>query len=478
MNPHLYEPETVMACFDGEIPPEVAVAIRAHLEDCSDCAALTAKFGDVSRKLALWRVAELRTRIDASTVRARTARLAFLQDTLSSMRSYGRVLLVTAGIGAVCLLAFAIAVPNLLKSKMAANEASALGGLRTLNTASVEYANKFGHLPPSLESLREPSAGQPHADAAGLIDSTLASGTKSGYRFVYHPLGDRYTITAEPVEPSKSGSRIFSTDDSGVIFSDGRPLEEDVEHSRRTDRISKEIVQAQPVTMIARAVELSIRVKDFSAARKSLDAVLQRHRGYTAQLTISGDTSSRGSLQATLRIPVSELAAALAELKSFGIVQRESLSGEEVTMQHADLVARISNARETEARLNEILRTRTGKVADVLEVQQQVSQTRGQIEQMEAELKALETRVDFATVTLLISTEAREEVGQLSPSAGTQIRNAFVFGLRDLRDAAVSLTVWLLSVGPTILFWLALLGLPLFWVRRRWRLYHSLHSQI
>ena len=102
-------------------------------------------------------------------------------------------------------------------------------------------------------------------------------------------------------------------------------------------------------------------------------------------------------------------------------------------------------------------------------MEQQISQTRGQIEQMEAELKTLEARVDFASVTLTLSTEFKDRVGELSPSAGTRIRNASVSGYRDFRETVIGLIVWILASGPGIVLWAAILALPLFWIWRHWR---------
>src|SRR5262249_29947070 len=338
--------------------------------------------------------------------------------------------------------------------------------------ATAMYDSQYGHLPPSLESLGAPTHGTPHADSANLIDQTLASGSKSGYRFTYQPYGDRYVVKAEPIDPTKSGTRYFSTDETGTIFSNGKPLEGQLRaEEEKLSSLAKQREGRPSVLMIARTFDLAIVVKDFATARASLDALLVRHRGYAAQLTVSGDPATNGSLGASLRIPVSEADAAIAELKSFGRVQRESQSGEEVTMQHADLAARISNARETETRLKDILRTRTGKVADVLEVEQQISQTRGQIEQMEAELKTLEKRVDFLTISLSLSTEFKERLGGLSPSADTRIQNALVSGYRDVRETVIGIIVWTLSTGPTLLLWLLLLALPVRWIWRRWRAY-------
>src|ERR1700739_1791702 len=87
---------------------------------------------------------------------------------------------------AIILIIAAIAIPNLLRSKMAANEASAVGSMRTLNTAAVTYTVSYGGYPPSLASLGPIAAGGTASSGlADLVDSVLAGGTKSGYSFTY-----------------------------------------------------------------------------------------------------------------------------------------------------------------------------------------------------------------------------------------------------------------------------------------------------
>src|SRR5207245_2504613 len=79
---------------------------------------------------------------------------------------------------AIILIIAAIAIPNLLRSKMAANEASAVGSLRSLNTACITYSTTYGSYPTTLASLGP--AATASSTTADLIDSVLASGTKSG----------------------------------------------------------------------------------------------------------------------------------------------------------------------------------------------------------------------------------------------------------------------------------------------------------
>src|ERR1017187_1811614 len=86
---------------------------------------------------------------------------------------------------AIILIIAAIAIPNLLRSKMAANEASAVASLRTLNTSIVAYSTTYGNDPALLSNLGCPTGCTVGATTADLIDSVLAGGIKSGYTITY-----------------------------------------------------------------------------------------------------------------------------------------------------------------------------------------------------------------------------------------------------------------------------------------------------
>ena len=126
---------------------------------------------------------------------------------------------------AIILIIAAIAIPNLLRSKMAANEASAVGSLRSINTACVTYSTTYGTgYPAALANLGPAAAAT--AATADLVDSVLAAGTKSGYVFTYvagAPAAgviSTYTVAANPVTLGTTGQRGFFTDQSGVIRAD------------------------------------------------------------------------------------------------------------------------------------------------------------------------------------------------------------------------------------------------------------------
>src|SRR5690348_14740373 len=95
---------------------------------------------------------------------------------------------------AIILIIAAIAIPNLLRSRIAANQASAVGSLRTLNTAEITYSTMYNTGFSSMLSYLGPPTGStlPVSTAAGLVDSVLAgtgsnTSSKSGYSFIYSP---------------------------------------------------------------------------------------------------------------------------------------------------------------------------------------------------------------------------------------------------------------------------------------------------
>lgn len=132
---------------------------------------------------------------------------------------------------AIILIIAAIAIPNLLRSRLAANEASAMNSMRTINTAQVTFNSTFGIGYTTLAALGTPVAGCPLATvaAACLIGSDLSGGSKAGYDFTSTPSVGAGTAaspfvsfnsTAVPVAPGHSGQSDFCSDESGVIRRD------------------------------------------------------------------------------------------------------------------------------------------------------------------------------------------------------------------------------------------------------------------
>lgn len=126
----------------------------------------------------------------------------------------------------VILIISAIAVPSFLRSRMRANEASAVASLRTIDTAAINYSVSYPDLgfPANLTLLGGADPCTASSTSACLLDDTIAQGAKGGYAFVW--IGDgatpsvSYTVTGTPQAPGSSGQSMYCSDQTAVIHVD------------------------------------------------------------------------------------------------------------------------------------------------------------------------------------------------------------------------------------------------------------------
>jgi len=126
---------------------------------------------------------------------------------------------------AIILVIAAIAIPNLLRSRLAANESSSVATLRAINTSEIVYSTAYGSFSPNLVDLGPNGTTcatvVPTATAACLVDGVLGQDpvVKSGYTVTYAAGANNgsYTITAIPLTVGLTGQRAFCTDQSVVI---------------------------------------------------------------------------------------------------------------------------------------------------------------------------------------------------------------------------------------------------------------------
>ncbi len=125
---------------------------------------------------------------------------------------------------AIILIIAAIAIPNLLRARMAANESSAVASIRTINTAMITYNSSYPTVGFATGLTNLGGAANPCVSAAAnacLIDSVLSAGTKSGYKFTAASAGGtpstQYFATGSPVTPNQTGVRSFCAFEDAVV---------------------------------------------------------------------------------------------------------------------------------------------------------------------------------------------------------------------------------------------------------------------
>jgi anti-sigma factor RsiW len=424
---HFAAPEEVMALLDGELSTERAESVSAHLAECAECREFVEILRNGSMTVSNWTVPVLPPNGEFEKRLAEAALQVPSRGRLPELNKWSAVLgRRWMSIAAVTAIVLAVAVTS--SRRTAAPKSMSVDMARTDRGGA---GGGFNRLDQFARAFRPKNSATVSGKPAAEVSENL---------------------------PESLGQRTL--EENGLVSPEDR--------FSRTD--------GPQTPMIARTVTLSIMVKDFGFSRTALDAILARYHGYAGSLNASTQQNSARLLQASLRIPAGELNAVVAELKSLGHVENETQAGEEVTQQHADLVARLKNSRETEQRLQAILLQRTGKISDVLAVEQEIARVRGEIEQMEAEQKALEHRVDFSSIELSLAEEYKAQIGSPSPSIATRFHNAMVAGYRSAVESVVGIILLFAEYGPEAMIWLAFLA-PLAWfLRRRWRLAMSLTS--
>lgn len=418
-NNHPVEQEELMAYLDGELERDRAVEAAAHLEHCSECQEFAAELRKISAELMSWEVEAPGSTEMPDEIAKALEEEGRKPKKKGAIRQGWRELftarrLAWAGGITVCfLLVLAVSIPNLLRSRV-----------------------------PKMKS--EPIRTE-------LVPLPLANPTDKNVDNSDAPGGSGGKVSQLSTESEIKGNDELKSED-GPLTSD-----------------EAEDVTKPSAPMIARSADLTLNTKEFDKVRASLEEILKRHNGYMGGLNVSAPSEAGRTLTTTLRIPSTQLDAALAELKQLGRVEKEGQSGEEVTQQYVDLEARLANAQHTEQRLTQILQQRAGKLQDVLKVELEIDRVRGEIEQMQAEKKELGKRVAFATLNVTVQEEYQARLQSAPPSTASKFRNAAVDGYNTVVEGFIDVGLFLLSAGPSLLIWVAILFFPARWAWRRWK---------
>jgi hypothetical protein len=420
-NNHPIEQEELMAYLDGELATDRAVAAAAHLEHCAECQELAADLRKLSQEMMAWEVEqaeseEIPAAISMALDKKKTVHKLADRRTWKTLVTPRR-LAWTGGIAIFVLLVMAVSIPNMLRSRSSAEKSARLARQRQ-EIATKEYGPEYGRNSGSIRALVTPTPQRDPTLRLDILRSNRGQADK-----------------LETEDEQESGDR------AGV----------------------------PTVPMIARVAGITLLTKEFDKTRAALEEILKRHSGYMGELKVSAPAGAGRTLTATLRVPGPQLEAAMAELKKLGRVEDELQGGEEVTQQYVDLQARLANGKHTEQRLTEILRTRTGKLQDVLKVELEIDRVRGEIEQMQAEQKELTKRVAFATLNTTIQEEYFARLQSTPPSTGSRFRNAAVDGYNTVIEGLIDVALFLLSAGPSLLLWAAILFFPARWVWKKLR---------
>jgi anti-sigma factor RsiW len=160
---------------------------------------------------------------------------------------------------------------------------------------------------------------------------------------------------------------------------------------------------------LIRNATVELEIVSFDDAVQKITAFANDERGYVA--TSSSEKQANGKLKGEVVVKVlpENLDRFLQKVRALGELKNQTLGTEDVTKAYFDTDARLKNARVMEQRLIEMLKTKAGKVADLLQVEKELGRVREEIEKMQGELKYWDSQVQFATVTISLAEKDMQE---------------------------------------------------------------------
>jgi len=223
--------------------------------------------------------------------------------------------------------------------------------------------------------------------------------------------------------------------------------------------------------MIISTGHLSLLVEDTELAMSQIKAITEGLGGYVANSNAyhSGDLL-RGSMM--VRVPAQDFTNAFDQFKTLAVrVENENTGADDVTEEYSDLSARLRNLEATEVELRELLATvrqRTGKAEDILAVHRELTEIRGQIEQLKGRMQYLERMSDLATIDIeLIPNQIHQPIVESSWNPGLTLKNSF----RTLVKAFQFIVDLLIQFVVVVLPVLIIIAIPLvavIWLIRLW----------
>lgn len=203
---------------------------------------------------------------------------------------------------------------------------------------------------------------------------------------------------------------------------------------------------------IVRNGSFSLTVKSYEPFFAELRTQANLRGGFVAQVEANRGAGSVSAAQIVLRMHPDNVDTFTAWLREQGTLTSEHLTSEDISEQYFDLSARLQNARRFEARLLEMLKTQTGKLQDLVLVEEKLNQIREQIEQFEGKVRLYDNLAGLATLTLSVRVEEHYVVSH-PPTFGELVVSTWRNSTRALRESLQTLTLLCVAVTP----WLPLL---------------------
>ncbi len=344
---HAFAPEEIMAYLDGELEAHQAAALASHLEHCVECQAVVAQLRQVSERLLNFQIEAYAMKLEAAAVlspkRSGLASEAQEAGAASNRRFDGLV--------------------RKFVPQSPIGWAAAFGAVAVVAITSIVVLGRFK---------------MPVQQSKNVVREQLS--------YIYTPKSEQ-AILPPPPRGRKAGGG-----GGGNIGKLSQGFDSEEDQGAESDS-NGALIAAPEIRgpMIVQTASITILAQNYDQASGQIQPLTSARSGYVQDMTANSQTGTARSVSATLRVPDKQLEGFLTDLRKLGHVEQETRNNREVTDAYIDLTARLKTARASEQRILQLLGTRTGKLSDVLEAEQELARIRGEIESMDGAARSYGT---------------------------------------------------------------------------------------
>jgi uncharacterized protein DUF4349 len=220
---------------------------------------------------------------------------------------------------------------------------------------------------------------------------------------------------------------------------------------------------------IARTADLRTRSDSFDRSVSELHRIVSAHQAYFEDLRTETRSGSGRALAATLSVPSKEFDVAISDLKALGRIEAISEAGEDSAVKLATTERHLAAAQTNLSLLQKLQRERRGELRDVVALEKDIAQASEIAAEAQREHERLVSTVAQAHIHLLLMEDFRAPFEANLTGSSLALRNSFVEGVSAIFSSVALVLGILFEFGLPLLFWAALLFLPLRLAWRRFR---------
>jgi hypothetical protein len=265
------------------------------------------------------------------------------------------------------------------------------------------------------------------------------------------------------------GSNVGRVDHEAVMQAPEPAVAARVAAQAEAKHAAPEAAKPLPRKIIYRG-QLALVVDEFDRGVEQLEALVKEQKAYVAKKEVKGTPGTPRTGTWTIRVPAASFDDFLASASRLGEVRRTNLETEDVTDQYFDTRAEVKNLEAREDALRGLYKEKLAgtKVADLLEVDRELSQVRGNINVRKGRLQRWDQETEYSTLVVELQ-DRRGYVPPVVPDFGTSLGRTFQWSIEGLLATGrflvlvvVALVPWLVALGVFV-------GLPGLVVARRQR---------